>query len=603
MGEWENGRMGEWENERAVTSPDDESLTNTRLIRHTPHTMNIKQKSSPASGSRSRQTFDNPDSIFSRIPLRRCGSIVLLILLIASGGALFGAMWDPLPMTVHEWGVNTFDWEVDDRLVQELPDFLYTDQEPGKLIAKPATPVRNLPADSGVRTKPILYLYTPGKYQLEKPPQVGVEMRFAFGHANAWWPQVNQYRSAAMTRSADAPDWSDWRARALLMYKEVMTGDGRNADALARWDARLAAYNKLDQRAQIAWLANGLRGHDAPDFPVDERMQLVWDKLTLHDTVPEGQALPGKDLPEDHWVNIARQVDAAYVSNGSETERYVFYEGKTREQPAIAILPASPGANWWSRDPAGDREVAVVNVSRYPIYDVMAVYRDRDKDILWTGSIPMLPALPRQQSQVDQVMALRVPNFDQPGADDEIKLDPATFAHRTRERLIENLTAGYHYDYGNVTMRDPADPQPPTRMHQLFNKEAVALERIWHDDFFASEGLTVLYRESPAYLDEAMPLNIYTSMYWYVKLSRCGLVLNRNIPVDKVHEVHAALRRFESAQYNPTSEQELTANIELLKENRFLTIGMAKHLFRNQVGQSGWNRSKMLEKIEKLCEP
>lgn len=539
-----------------------------------------------------------------RVAGRPCRLACLLIFAVCSATALSAGNWHSLPMTVHEWGVNAFDWNADDRLVQELPDYLYTDKKPGTPIAKPEKRVRDLPADSGVRYKPILYFYTPEKYNIEKPPQVAVEMRFAFGHANAWWPQVNQYRTEEMTRRVEAPDWNAWKQQALKKYERWVKANPNRPAAVERWESELAIYNQLAERAQIAWLSNRLRSRGTPDYPEDGRMQLIWDKLTLHNAVPEGQSLPGENLADDHWVKVAREVDAAYVSNGGEAERYLFYEGKTREQPAIAILPSRSGMKWlnWLAPSGDDREVAVVNVSEYAIYDVVAVYRDRDKGIRWTSYMPMLPALPRDQPKVDQVTALRVPDFDQPTADDEIKLNPESFDRRTRGRLIENLTAGYHYDYGDVTMRDPADPQPPTKMHQLFKKEAVALEKIWHDDFFESEGLTVLYRESPAYLDEAMPLNIYTSMYWYVKLSRCGLVLNRNIPIDKVNEVHMALRQFESAQYNKTSEEKLASYVEVLKKNRFLTLGMTRYRYRKDGGDFRDYRSAVRKKVEALFD-
>lgn len=44
------------------------------------------------------------------------------------------------------------------------------------------------------------------------------------------------------------------------------------------------------------------------------------------------------------------------------------------------------------------------------------------------------------------------------------------------------------------------------------------MEAIWHADFFDADGLTILYREDSVYLDQAMPLNIYTDMYHYLTL-------------------------------------------------------------------------------------
>ena len=39
-------------------------------------------------------------------------------------------------------------------------------------------------------------------------------------------------------------------------------------------------------------------------------------------------------------------------------------------------------------------------------------------------------------------------------------------------------------------------------------------------------------------------------MFRYVMRSRCGLVLNRNLPIDEVHRTDEALHRFFLAQWN-----------------------------------------------------
>jgi len=70
--------------------------------------------------------------------------------------------------------------------------------------------VSDLPADSGVRTKPILYFYPAkpfGRGTSNTQAKVGIEMRFADGYANAWWPQVNRYRTKEESQKASAPDW------------------------------------------------------------------------------------------------------------------------------------------------------------------------------------------------------------------------------------------------------------------------------------------------------------------------------------------------------------------------------------------------------------
>ena len=118
-----------------------------------------------------------------------------------------------------------------------------------------------------------------------------------------------------------------------------------------------------------------------------------------------------------------------------------------------------------------------------------------------------------------------------------------------------------------------------------------------------AEGLTVVYRESPAALDEAMPLNIFTSMFWYVKLSRCGLVLNRNIPIGKVPEIDLALKRFSNARYNKTSDADLQKMKESLRSNRFLTMGMTRYRYGRK-DATGWrgDSKEFVKRVEELFD-
>lgn len=148
---------------------------------------------------------------------------------------------------------------------------------------------------------------------------------------------------------------------------------------------------------------------------------------------------------------------------------------------------------------------------------------------------------------------------------------------------------------GAVFSKTPRSSKNGTSPRKIAVFSAVQPENA-PDDFFESEGLTVLYRESPAYLDEAMPLNIYTSMFWYVKLSRCGLVLNRNLPIEPVGQVDAALTHFNLAQYNKFKKEDVDKSISKLKENRFLTMGQARYRFG---GDNEWKR-KVMKKVEEL---
>ncbi|MHB9134585.1 MAG: hypothetical protein ACYDBB_26225 [Armatimonadota bacterium] len=449
----------------------------------------------------------------------------------AMAGEFRGSEWlSAQPLVVHEWGVHVFDWQGNSRISGELPAFMYTDAKPG-LPVPVAQHVKDLPPDSGMRFKPILYFYPQG-YRTDNVP-VGVEVRFAFGHANAWWPQVSQYRTPAQVAQAVPVDWPAWQA----MHRNRI----------------FAPLTKV---------------------PDDERFELVWYNLTLTPKAPPNLPLAGGDLPADHWVQQAREVDSHFVSNGKEAEKFLFYEGKTTEKPAFTILPPDGGV---------DDHYHLVNVSDFPLYDVFAIYRDTKRGVVWMRYLAELPPVPTrlgdcgEQGTATQITALPIPDVAHlPGG--TAAADQAVTT-RARERLLEALTAGEFYSVPVGDLRDPADFQPPTRMAQLYPAEARALEAIWHKDFFTAEGLTVLYRESPAYLDQAMPLRLFTDMHHFIKLSRCGLVLNQRIPLEKVKLVDETVTR------SRWDMEKRDAYLATVRQHRFLAQGLARFYVRQSRSQ------------------
>lgn len=197
-----------------------------------------------------------------------------------------------------------------------------------------------------------------------------------------------------------------------------------------------------------------------------------------------------------------------------------------------------------------------------------------------------------------RTVSLRIPDFSNPREDDDLKLSPEDFWLRTSGRLIETLTAGAPVANLDFVLRDPADSQGPTKRHQLFRKEAVGLEKIWHKDFFEADGFTVVYRGSPEYLDEAMPLNIFTSMYWHIRLSRCGLVLNRNLPLGEVYKTESALYQFQLDRWNGRLKESLKTLVPQLKKNRLLTLGQARFTLPDAEGKA----NPLLREIRKFLE-
>ena len=412
-----------------------------------------------------------------------------------------GGEWEPLPLVAHEWGVHVFDWQGNTPVAGELPAFMYSAAKLGTVV--PTTQrVRDLPPDSGMRDKPLLYFYTPGEANPGAVIPVEVEVRFTAGQVTAWWPQVSTYSTPAQVASATSED---------------------------------------------------------------QRFELVWHHLALTATAP---TLPpaGGDLPADHWVTRARQVDSRYVSNGREADKFLFYEGRTTEKPVITLLPPQG---------RGDAHYHLLNVGAFPIYDVFAIYRDSRRGVVWTqylAELPPLPSVPARRPRNDLAPMTALPLPEVAALPENHAPDAATFAALTRARLLDVLTAGEFFTAASGNwLRDPADFQPPTTAAQLFPAEARALEAIWRQDFFAAEGLTVLYREAPAYLDQAMPLRLYTDMYHFIKLSRCGLVLNQHVPITMVNAVNAAVLG---------SRAELDKRDEYLRvcrQNRFLALGLARY--------------------------
>lgn len=478
-------------------------------------------------------------------PHIRIGKVTMAALVLLGLGLMAAPAasesWWAQPMVVHEWGVNTFDWSGQGGHDPELPGFVYTDQKPGNALGQPEQRIRDLPPDSGIRTKPILYFYP---YFGWTQPGVDIETRFAFGHAVAWYPQASVYRTPEQVEHAQPIDWNAWRQR----------------------------VNRMDPKHRLT-----------EPVPEDERFELVWNGLQLSESVPDGMNLVGEDLAEDHWWHIARDVPgAAYVSNGEEVERFLFYEGKTRERPAVAVVA---GHDWFQ----GSGPSYVVNVSDETIYDVLVIYRD-PQGRRWVGYQDELPPVPAKQpgdAAAARPMGLTIPEFAEMADDRWITTDDR-FTALTRDRLENAMLDGQTVPpLQGVMMRDPADPQSATTTHQLFPREAQGLLQIWHDDFFEADGLTILYRESPAYLDRAMPLNIYTSMYNYVELSRCGWVLNQNVGIDSSHEVMTAVYTllFYQAQDSDEWRERVAQARSLCNTNRLMALGCITY-FERQLGKA-----------------
>ncbi|MEZ4338024.1 MAG: hypothetical protein R3B82_15500 [Sandaracinaceae bacterium] len=81
-----------------------------------------------------------------------------------------------------------------------------------------------------------------------------------------------------------------------------------------------------------------------------------------------------------------------------------------------------------------------------------------------------------------------------------------------------------------VMMRDPAIPFEHAEGHQLYAHEVDAVLDAWGARLFGQgDGTTIVYREDVAYLDDVMPLGVYSDMYHYAQIRRLGLALMENV--------------------------------------------------------------------------
>lgn len=376
-------------------------------------------------------------------------------------------MWCADPLWVHEWGVVVFGAGGAGRTTAgpSLPPFFHS-SAPTKAAAT-GQPVRHLPVDGGERELPVLHFYAPKNW---RPVPVAIEVGFAQGEATRWYPQVDGRRSGAEANGAEAQ-----RARAQLLAARQARGAGGPAQPLGR----------------------------------DPTRQLSWDALSL-DASP---STPPRVTPEP-WVQRLRGFgDALWVNGAGESERFVFYEGQTREAPALVIERGPTYA-------PGRRHYVLRNTSARAIHDVFLVHREGAATyVIAVASIPA----GRSAGYVLE----------------EHRVAAGDLAARTRGALraaiVDPHAAAPSADYGwggangCVMQRDPAIPVERAVDHRLYAHEADAILETWGARFFDAAGTTVVYREDVAQLDEAMPLSIYTDMYHFVEHRRLGLALVENV--------------------------------------------------------------------------
>lgn len=380
-----------------------------------------------------------------------------LALVPSLASAAWAKSWCARPLVVHEWGVQVFDPRgVADgpRGGATLPPFFHA-QPAG--ASKSAARVADLPPDGGERDLPVLH-FTAREHDDQIP--VGIGVGFSAGAATRWYPQVDAFRPES---GANSP-------AAIAIRSGLVTA----RSALTPFGAR-------------------------PRLPDDPTRQLEWRSLVLS-RAPQHPAL----ATDVAWVQKARAMPGSlWVNTATESERFVFFEGKTRERVALRL---ERGKSYTDKA----RHYVLTNTGNFTVHDVFVVHREGDA--LFVFNAPAIPAGAFAGFVLEEHRVLA-----------------AQRDARTVGALRRQLVGVRPDDTTCVMGRDPAIPVEAASGHSLFADEAELLLGVWSPTLFAQAGTTIVYREDPGYLDRVMPLSLFTDMWHWVELHRAGLALWRGV--------------------------------------------------------------------------
>ncbi len=373
-------------------------------------------------------------------------------------------LWCAEPLWVHEWGVQVFRSDSTRRAAVPGPQVPRHFHHRATRPQAAGPPVRQLPADSGVRALPVVHFYAPRTW---RPVPVGFEVGFAEGDATRWYPQVDHRTPAVI---ANGPGARRTRARLLT--------------------------------ARAARAPSG--AYDPAAIGRDPTRQLAWDHLSMGAS-PQHRRAPA-EVP---WVTRLRGFDSALWLNGAhQSERFLFYEGTTRERSAVRVERGDTYA-------PGRRHYILRNTGSAPVHDVFFVHREDGRRYVFFAPTIAVGAT------AGFLLAKHV-------------VPSSAFAARTREALRERLIDAQqpappaNYRWSDCrTQRDPAIPTEAATGHRLYAHEIDVVLDLWNASFFEGAGTTIVYRESTAYLDRVMPISVYTDMFHFVELRRLGLAVAR----------------------------------------------------------------------------
>ena len=363
--------------------------------------------------------------------------------------------WCARPLVVDEWGVQVFDARgAATGPPVAMPGFFHSTA--GTASAASAR-VSDLPPDGGERDLPILHI-TARDNDDRIPLAIGVG--FTAGAATLWYPQVDALRPEL---AANSPAANAIRAGLVAARGQLTTFGAR------------------------------------PRLPDDPTRQLEWRSLLL--TRAPLRAPQASDIA---WVHKARSLaKTLWVNGANETERFVFFEGKTRERVALRLERGSRYSSTF-------RHYVLTNASSFAVHDVFVVHREGDAVFVFNA--PAIPA----GATAGFVL-------------EEHRVVAAEREARTTTALRHQLAVTRVEETKCEMGRDPAIPVERASGHALAVDEVDTLLAVWAPAMFGKSGTTIVYREDPAYLDRVMPLSLFTDMYHYIELHRTGLALWQNV--------------------------------------------------------------------------
>lgn len=322
--------------------------------------------------------------------------MLLVCVQVLWSGVASAESWCAYPLWVHEWGVQAFDDHGRRVLPVNLPTYFHT----SAANRAPATPVRRLPADTGVRALPVLHFYSAGTMGSGDIP-VGIEVGFTRGDASAWFPQVDRRQSSARELFWD---------RLTLSAQPSHARTSSNApwvDALRDFDTALWVNNRSESERFV--------------FYESDSRENVALRIRRGDTYASGRR---------HFVieNVLQHdVHDVFVTHREGNRSYVFYAPR---------IPARRSAGFVLEDHAvSNRQAATRDRLRTLLVD--AAEPTPPRSYRWGGANGCVmsrdPAVPVEtaeghrlfQHEVDAIMQIWAGTFfDRPGTSVVYREDP-----------------------------------------------------------------------------------------------------------------------------------------------------------------------------------